>query len=562
MYLDHYKLQLKPFQISTDPKFLYLGEKHQEALAVLKYGIQDNKGFLLLTGDVGTGKTTLINALVDSLAANVCVAMVPDPGLKELDFFNFVADSFGIDNRFDSKGDFLIFLRKFLLDLNRQGKQALLIIDECQHLDQNMLEEIRLLSNIEKAETKLINIFFVGQSEFNDIILRRQNRAMRQRVTINYNISPLSGKETDEYIRFRLDVAGAVDTIFTPRAIEAVYNFSNGYPRLINIICDQSLLTGFVKERRHIDEQIVAECANELKIKTATRIDYSDAIPESRDAETNNFSLVDWLADLTQRHVRIKKPLMAALVLLLIIWAGLITTYLLHDRPSDAIHPPAEKTEATVQPPADRNIAETPPNREEANIPPEADTQNQTNAHSTGTLGAQTDASSPSAAVEPPMDEEIIDDEHVAVDASPDMKRVLAMLVSKISEEAAPEVTLAALHAKFGVYPEVHFDLNGNDLNDVAYDLLGMVSQYCLQHPESIVILRGYTDNSGLRTYNMKLSEFRANMVKTYLVGKGVKDDAITTIAMGPSNEGPGGIQMPTDSFRRKVVIEIIAPTN
>jgi general secretion pathway protein A len=562
MYLDHYKLQLKPFQISTDPKFLYLGEKHQEALAVLKYGIQDNKGFLLLTGDVGTGKTTLINALVDSLAADVFVAMVPDPGLEELDFFNFVADSFGIDKRFDSKGEFLIFLRKFLLDLNRQGKQALLIIDECQHLDQNMLEEIRLLSNIEKAETKLINIFFVGQSEFNDIILRRQNRAMRQRVTINYNISALSEKETDEYIRFRLDIAGAVDTIFTPRAIEEVYNFSNGYPRLINIICDQSLLTGFVKERRHIDEQIVAECANELKIKTATHIDYSDAIPESRDAEANNFSFVNRLSDLTQRYVRIKKPLMAALVLLFIIWAGLITTYLLHDRPSDAIHPPTEKTEATVQPPGDRNIAETRPNREEANRPPDADTQNQTNAHTTDTLGAHTEAQNPSAADEPPIDEEIIDDEHIAVDESLDMQRVLAMLVSKISEEAAPEVTLETLHAKFGVYPEVHFDLNDNDLNEAAYDVLGMVSQYCLQNPESIVILRGYTDKSGLRTYNMKLSEFRANMVKTYLVGKGVKDDTISTIAMGPSNEGPGGIQMPKDSFRRKVVIEVISPTN
>jgi general secretion pathway protein A len=555
MYLDHYKLQLKPFQISTDPKFLYLGEKHQEALAVLKYGIQDNKGFLLLTGDVGTGKTTLINALVDSLAANVLVAMVPDPGLEELDFFNFVADSFGIDQRFDRKGEFLIYLRKFLLDLNRRRKQALLIIDECQHLDQNMLEEIRLLSNIEKAETKLINIFFVGQSEFNDIILRRQNRAMRQRVTINYNINPLSAKETDEYIRFRLDVAGAEDTIFTPRAIEEVYNFSNGYPRLINIICDQSLLTGFVKERRHIDEQIVAECADELKIKTATHIDYSDAIPESRDAETNNFSFVNRLAVLTQRHVRIKKPLMAALVLLLIIWVGLITTYLLHDRPSDAIHPPAEKAKATVQPPGDRNFTEARPHQEEANRPPDADTQNQTSAHTT-------DTQIPSAADELSIDEEIIDDEHVAIDASLDMKRVLAMLVSKINEETAPEVTLETLHAKFGVYPEVHFDLNDNDLNEAAYDVLGMVSQYCLQNPESIVILRGYTDKSGLRTYNMKLSEFRANMVKTYLVGKGVKDDAITTIAMGPSNEGPGGIQMPKDSLRRKVVIEVISPTN
>ena len=172
MYLDHYNLRLKPFQISTDPRFLWLGEKHKEALAVLKYGILDNKGFLLLTGDVGTGKTTLLHALVDSLGDDVLVAMISDPGLAKMDFFKFVADSFGMDKNFRSKGEFLISLKNYLLEVYRQNKQALLIIDECQHLNQKLLEEVRLLSNIEKQNAKLINIFFVGQSEFNEIILR------------------------------------------------------------------------------------------------------------------------------------------------------------------------------------------------------------------------------------------------------------------------------------------------------------------------------------------------------------------------------------------------------
>src|SRR5210317_1672391 len=122
MYLDFYNLHLKPFQISTDPRFLWLGEKHQEALAVLKYGILDNKGFLLLTGDVGTGKTTLLNALTDSLGEDVLVAMVADPGLAKMDFFNFIANSFGLHTRFKSKGEFLIYLKNFLIDLNQQNK--------------------------------------------------------------------------------------------------------------------------------------------------------------------------------------------------------------------------------------------------------------------------------------------------------------------------------------------------------------------------------------------------------------------------------------------------------
>ena len=282
MYLDYYGLSLKPFQISTDPRFLWFGEKHQEALAVLKYGILDNKGFLLLTGDVGTGKTTLLNALVSSLGEDVLVAMVADPGLAKMDFFNFVADSFGMKKNFKSKGEFLIYLKNYLISLNKHNKQALLIIDECQHLTQKLLEEIRLLSNIEKADLKLINIFFVGQSEFNNIILKPQNRAIRQRITINYNINALSEMETDAYILYRLSVAGSQQPIFSPAAIKEIYKFSNGYPRLINIICDQALLTGFVREKGVIDGKIIAECSKELRIERGISIEDSDATPEAR----------------------------------------------------------------------------------------------------------------------------------------------------------------------------------------------------------------------------------------------------------------------------------------
>ncbi|MDL2275434.1 AAA family ATPase [Desulfosarcina sp. OttesenSCG-928-G10] len=281
MYLDYYRLTEKPFQITADPKFLWLGDQYQEALAVLQYGILDNKGFLLLTGDVGTGKTTLLNALTSTLGENVFVAMVTDPGLTKMDFFNFVANLFGIETIFKSKGEFLIYLKKFLVSLHNENKQALLIIDEAQHLTQKMLEEVRLLSNIEKQDTKLINIFFVGQSEFNEIILRPRNRAIRQRIAINYNILPLSEPETGLYIRFRLKVAGGDDSLFTDRAVKAVFKFSNGHPRLINIVCDQALLTGYVQGVGNIDEKIVVECANELKISTPFPIHTSRAMPES-----------------------------------------------------------------------------------------------------------------------------------------------------------------------------------------------------------------------------------------------------------------------------------------
>lgn len=556
MYLDFYNLQWKPFQISTDPRFLWLGEKHQEALAVLKYGIQDNKGFLLLTGDVGTGKTTLLNALIDSLGEDVLVAMVPDPGLAKMDFFNFVADSFGVDKNFKSKGEFLIFLKKFLINLEQQNKQALLIIDECQHLNQKLLEEVRLLSNIEKSDTKLINIFFVGQSEFNNIILRPHNRAIRQRITINYNISALSEEESNNYIRFRLGVAGSNDNIFTSGAIRQVYKFSNGYPRLINIICDQALLTGFVKEKKRIDEKIVTECAGELKIDRGTSIEESDATPEARSETADETPNVRKLTAVVRQHLQLKKPLVMALVVILIIWIGLVATFIVNQQRSGATGSTVDKAPAAENTTAAGMVRETPgtaPDRQPGD-PDENDGADRFR----GAVEEAAPAAAPgnpgngNSGISPKTNEPA---EDKAAAAPPPV-----LQASGGSKETEPRISLDDIRGKYGTYPEVHFEFNSNNLDDAAYELLGELSRFCLQNPETIVILRGYTDSSGVLAYNLKLSEFRADMVKTYLVGRGVKDETITSIAMGPDEGGPAGTRIPHDGARRKVVIEIISP--
>ena len=270
MYLEHFHLKEKPFQISADPRFLWLGSKHKEALAILKYGIFDNRGFLLLSGDVGTGKTTLIHALLRSLGADTLVAMVPDPGLSLMDFYSYIAKAFGITTPFDTKEHFLEIFKTFLLRSEKLQKKVLLIIDESQRLTSDLLEEIRLLSNIEKDYTKLLNIFFVGQNEFNSIILEQRNRPLRQRITINYNIEPLEKHEVMEYIRYRLAVAGCEAPLFSTEAVRDIYTFSEGYPRLINIVCDHALLTTFVQGAKQVDDATVRECAEELRIKMVT----------------------------------------------------------------------------------------------------------------------------------------------------------------------------------------------------------------------------------------------------------------------------------------------------
>jgi general secretion pathway protein A len=266
MYLQHYGLNTKPFQITTDPDFLWLGEKHAEALATLKYGILENKGFLLLTGDVGTGKTALINRLLKIIDVSAIVATIPDPGLEALDFFNLLAEEFHMNQKFASKGAFLIAFKQFLHKAGEANKKVLLIIDEAQRLDNALLEQIRLLSNIELFDRKLINIFFVGQTEFNRTLMEERNRAVRQRITVSYHLEALTEKETQQYIRHRLKVGGAKHEIFAVDAVREIYAFSRGYPRLINVICDRALLTGYAAGSKLIDAAVVTECAAELRM--------------------------------------------------------------------------------------------------------------------------------------------------------------------------------------------------------------------------------------------------------------------------------------------------------
>ncbi|MEA1946909.1 MAG: AAA family ATPase [Thermodesulfobacteriota bacterium] len=266
MYLSHYNLVKKPFQITTDPQFLWLGDKHKEALATLKYGVVDQKGFLLVTGDVGTGKTTLINALLENLENDTFVAYITNPALDLIDFFNFIAISFNIPKKFDNKVDFIVYFSRFLKEVYSENKHVLLIIDEAHNLSKDLLENIRLLSNIELPEQKLINIFFIGQNEINQTLASQECRALRQRIMLTYQIKPLSEIETFEYIKHRLKVAGTEEKLFNRKAIQKIYRFSNGYPRLINKICGHALLTGYVRDLKKIPPAIIEECSKELSL--------------------------------------------------------------------------------------------------------------------------------------------------------------------------------------------------------------------------------------------------------------------------------------------------------
>lgn len=322
MYLSFFELEKKPFQISVDPHFLWMGEKHKEALAMFRYGIMDNRGFIMLTGDVGTGKTTLVNALINSLGSDVVVANITNPGLKRIEFLNHLGAAFDLGRTFSGKGEFLAAFQIFLEKCFRDGKQVLLIIDEAQRLSRDMLEEIRLLSNIELQSAKLLNIFFVGQDELNEALDHHENRALRQRLTLQYHLEPLSHQEMGELIQHRLRVAGTGKKIFTQNAIREIHGYSKGYPRLTNIICDHAMLAGYVAQKRTIDAQEIRDCAGDLRLikksdpisANAKRIPIAQCSPEKA-----------WARELAP--IPYYSPYIAAILLILLLFGFLYFPY-------------------------------------------------------------------------------------------------------------------------------------------------------------------------------------------------------------------------------------------
>ena len=266
MYLNHYDLEKHPFRTNPDPDFLWLGEKHKEALAVLEYGMLKRDGFLLLTGDVGTGKTSLIRYLLRRIDSSPWVAVIHDPDMPILDFFNYLSEEFKINQKFSNKADFLIQFKKFLLAAHSDQRPVFVIIDEAQRLDPGHLEQIRLLSNIELDTQKLINIFFVGQSEIEKSLMEPRNKAISQRISLSYHIHPFTESETIHYIAHRLKIAGSKRGILTVNACREIHAVSGGIPRLINSICDCALLSGYAKNMKVVNSKFIKECQLDLRI--------------------------------------------------------------------------------------------------------------------------------------------------------------------------------------------------------------------------------------------------------------------------------------------------------
>lgn len=266
MYLSFFGLAEKPFNTTPDPKFLYLSPGHREALAQLIYGVREHRGFIVLTGEVGTGKTTLLHTLRRRLNGTTAVAFVSNSTLPFDGLLEYTLKDLAIAKAGDSRAQRLFALNNFLIERQRASQNTLLILDEAQNLDAATLEEVRLLSNFETPTAKLIQIVLAGQPELRANLRLPELRQLRQRISLRCSLAPLTPDETRDYILSRLRVAGASDLgLFSDRAISRIAQYSGGVPRLVNIVCDHCLLIAYADQKRRIRRHVVEEAIEHLE---------------------------------------------------------------------------------------------------------------------------------------------------------------------------------------------------------------------------------------------------------------------------------------------------------
>jgi type II secretory pathway predicted ATPase ExeA len=263
LYKTFLGLKSVPFSVSPDPRYLFLTKHTQEALACLTYGIAERKGFILLSGEVGTGKTTILNRLLDWLhERQIATSFIFNPQLTVPEFFNFMMDDFCIPCESQMKSQMLLKLNRWLLDRYAASERAVLIVDEAQTLSPQLLEEIRLLTNLETPTEKLLQIVLAGQPELEVNLDQPQLRQLRQRITLRAKTCPLTLDETRQYIAERLRIAGYEGQgLFLPEAVEAAHEYSRGIPRLVNVLCEHALISAFAQERNPIPREIIREVA-------------------------------------------------------------------------------------------------------------------------------------------------------------------------------------------------------------------------------------------------------------------------------------------------------------
>jgi outer membrane protein OmpA-like peptidoglycan-associated protein/type II secretory pathway predicted ATPase ExeA len=517
MYLDYYNIIENPFHIDSGNTSLWLGGSLLKVSSTLKETIVERKGVIYLTGDAGTGKSTIIKMISDILQDQFIIVPLSNPEVTGLDFFNVLSASLKFNKYFNSKSAFLVHLRNFLRSSNANSKNVLLIINDVDRLKIELFGEIALLSEIEFNNRKMISILLVGQKGWLDAAMQENKKGISEKIALICNLDPLTEVETAEYIQYCLGTVGTKNKIFSDKAIHEIHSFSDGNLSLINSICDLALRKGYTYKKKRINTAIVTQCANTLNGKGTSDSDLKPPQKAEDKKEKEEKSIAEQPPS-RKRWLWIK----IVFVLLLI-----FSAYVLYKSQSEKSN--IWRTDEIAH--KDYDFHQLKEQEEASPNTPQELSENFSNS------GAE----NPVAVTVPPT----VENERLKPSTS--QKGNISGRLSTNSREWP-----------FSTYKKIiYFKYDSNTLSPEFLEILDEIANYAIQNPDREFIIMGYTDSTGARSYNLTISKFRANSVKNYLIAKGVEPGKLSAYGLGSqnpifSNRTAGGRKL-----NRRVEIEL-----
>ena len=516
MYLDYYNITENPFQIDKGKTSLWLGGSLPEVASTLKEAIMERKGIVCLTGDTGTGKSTIIKMITDILQDQFIIATHSNPQLSGLDFFNVLSVRFKFNRHFKSKSAFLVHLRKFLRNSHSINKNMLLIINDADRLKIELFEELALLSEIELNKRRMISILLVVRKGWIEASMQRNTKRISDKIALVCNLDPLNEAETAEYIQYCLGTAGTRRKIFSDKAIREIFSFSGGNLTLINSICDVALRKGYSYKKETINTAIVKECGFELKGKGTVD---SDVKPHPKFAvkKEKKKKLAADQPPSPKRWLWIK-----TLFVLLFIFSS----YVLYKSQTE------KSSIWSTEEIAHKNYDFHKLRKEESITP---DTPQGSNNYSNSDTEKQATA--------PDL---------------PDIKKEGREPTAAGKRNSSDTLTKTNREWPFATYKKIiYFEYDSNTLPPESLEILDKISDFAIHNPKNEFVIKGYTDSIGAASYNLTISKFRANSVKSYLIAKGVDPTKLETFGLGSqnpifSNRTAGGRKL-----NRRVEIEL-----
>ncbi len=549
MYSDFFGFSVKPFELTPDPRFLYLNEGLRETLATLVYGIRERRGFIIIIGEPGTGKTTLLNAAADQFDEKIKVAFILNPSLAFDDMLHMALVGFNLAEAEEdlTKRKAIQRLNDFALKQNENNGNVALIIDEAQHLNRNSLENLRLLSNLQTRKHKLIQIVLAGQPELDNTLQKPELRQLVQRIGLRRRTNPLSEKEAYEYIQHRLKIARYDGPqLFGNRAKKLIWSYSQGIPRIINILCDNSLLAGYALERKRIDSAIVEEAIQDLSGGS-----FSEAFENSVDTEQDNhiFRMENDEDNISKSVVtQADQPGVNA--------GETRSRYIISKNMWKLFSPNTKRCNKLQK--ANIEAGSIEHFESESIVTTKKKFRRRASIFIAlivmllvivGIRFFKLDNTDPATASqnEPALK---------LASKKADTKKAPSLSDRDLSPAKVDTEKLSLLS-----FPDdrlvVYFNHNSFEISDTSLRILNPLAKHVMDKPEAKILVTGYSDSTGPSSYNNAISKRRAETVKNYLINKGVKLFNITAVGLGAQNFVASNETLDGRRLNRRVEIEL-----